>query len=193
MGSQLSTEERIKEQTKLLNRQNRALTRELTKLEREKHSICLKIKACAKKGNMELLDALATQYSVYKNNIKKLYRVQGNLQNVTQRVQLLKSTQEINQAILQLTSTLKQTNAEMGLPVLSRMLYEFENETQKTEMVSERLDELFEDDVDEDEKNEIVDSVLAEVGVELGVDLKLPPSNDLETTKLENRFNGLKI
>lgn len=193
MGQAPSLTEQIRERTKLLNRQNRQLERELTRLEREKHVVTLKVKKAARESNRDLLDTLTTQYMVYRSNIKKLYKIQANLQNVTQKIKMLKSQVEINKAVLELTTTMKVANQQMGLPVITKILMEYETETQKSEIISERMDDMLDDEIDADEKEELVNSALEIISAELGEDLKLPPSSTTSDSLLSSDFSSLHV
>lgn len=193
MGQAPSLTDQIRERTKLLNRQNRQLERELTRLEREKHVVTLKVKKAAREGNRDLLDTLTTQFMVYRTNIKKLYKIQANLQNVTQKVQMLKSQVEINKAVLELTTTMKIANQQMGLPIITKILMEYETETQKSEIISERMDDMLDDEIDADEKEELVNSALEIISAELGEELKLPPSSTTSDSLLSSDFSSLHV
>jgi len=193
MGAELSIEQRVKREVALLRRQDRGLTREIARMEREKQVLVLKLKRFAGEGRMELVQSISVQYIASKQNIGHLYKIQGQMANVTQRVQIMKSTEEINRAILGLTSTMKFINQTMGSTNVMQMISQFESEVSRQEMLGETLDDMLSGQVDEVEQKELVNSVLDEIGVTLGSQLREAPNGQVGTIQndLEQRFSRL--
>jgi hypothetical protein len=193
MGAELSIEQRVKREVALLRRQDRGLTREIARMEREKQVLVLKLKRFASEGRMELVQSISVQYIASKQNIGHLYKIQGQMANVTQRVQIMKSTEEINRAILGLTSTMKFINQTMGSANVMQMISQFESEVSRQEMLGETLDDMLSGQVDEVEQRELVNSVLDEIGVTLGSQLREAPNGQVGMIQndLEQRFSRL--
>jgi charged multivesicular body protein 2A len=192
MGMEISIEQHIDKDIKLLRRQSRKLDREITRMVRENKNTTYKIKRYATENNIEMVKALSREYIIYKNNIIKLTRLNGQMSNIQQRVHMMKSTHEINRAIISLTKTMKSMNSRMGLSNIQSMITEFEMETTKTESISEVLDDALSGDIDEDEEDELVDSVLDEIGISLANTLTSAPSGSITPgiieQELESRF-----
>jgi charged multivesicular body protein 2A len=195
MGAAPSLEEVITEQQKMIRRHGRQLGREIARMEREKHELTLKIKQKAKSGdNPELINAMAREYMVYRTNITKLYRLQGQMSNLSQKVQLMRSTTEINRAIINMTNIMRTMNRQLGLENINQMIMEYDMETTKQETVAEHLDDLLDNQIDQEEQEEVVQQVLDEIGVELSLKLKNAPvtrQNDIVEEELEKRFHML--
>jgi charged multivesicular body protein 2A len=181
MGSSMSLEERIAHDVKIIGRQTRALDREMMAMDREKKKLTYKLKKHAKDGNIDMVDALSTEFMVYKVNIKKLTKLKGKMSNVKQKIHLMRSVGDINRAILTLTQTMQAMNQKMGISNINSMMMEYSIETNKMETSMEMMDDAMEDDIDENEREEIVNSVLDEIGVEMALSLKSVPSSDTET------------
>lgn len=145
-------------------------------MEREKKNLTYKLKTHAKNGNVDMVDALSTEYLVYKINIKKLTKLKGQMSNVKQKIQIMRSVHDINRAITSLTNTMKVMNEKMGISNINKMVMEYDMETTRMETSMEMYDDVLDDGIDEDERNEIVSSVLDEIGVELATTIKSAPS-----------------
>lgn len=197
MGGQISIEEHIDKDIKLLRRQERRLEREITRMTRENKTTTYKIKRYALENNIEMVKALSREYIIYKNNIIKLTRLKGQMSNIQQRIQMMKSTNEINKAIVSLTKTMKAMNNRMGLSNIQSMITEFEMETTKAEAMSDVLDDALSADADEDEEDEMVESVLDEIGISMATSLLSAPTNSITPgiieQELESRFKQLNI
>ena len=197
MGMQLSIEDHIDRDVKLIRRQCRKLDREITRMDRENKNTTCKIRRYAIENNIEMVKALSREYILYKSNIVKLTRLKGQMSNIQQRIHMMKSTNEINRAIMSLTQTMKSMNSRMGLSNIQNMITEFEMETTKAESISEVLDDALTGDIDEEEEDELVDSVLDEIGISLANTLTSVPKNSLTSgvveQELESRFLNLNI
>lgn len=196
MGSSLSLEDQIARDVKIINRQTRALDRELIGMEREKKKLTYKLKTHAKNGNVDMVDALSTEYLVYKVNMKKLTKLKGQMSNVKQKIQIMRSVHDINKAIASLTNTMKVMNERMGISNISKMVMEYDIETTKMETNMEMYDDALDDGIDEDERMEIVNSVLDEIGVELASTIKSAPTAPVDSQVediLKSRLQNLLI
>lgn len=159
---------------------------------REKKTVEYKIKTHAKNGDVDMVDALANEFLIYKVNIKKLTKLKGQMSNIKQKIQMMRSVKDINTAILSLTHTMKSMNSKMGIANIASMVMEYDMETNRMQTSMEMFDDVMEDDIDEDEREEIVNSVLAEIGVELASTMKDAPGVDNEVEKLlESRLANL--
>lgn len=177
----MSLEERIAHDVKIIGRQTRALDREMLAMEREKKKLSYKLKKHAKDGNVDMVDSLSTEYMVYKINIKKLTKLKGQMSNVKQKIQIMRTVNDINQAISTLTNTMRAMNEKMGISNINAMMMEYNIETNKMDTNMEMMDDIMDDDIDEDEREEIVNSVLDEIGVEMAATLKSAPVSETET------------
>lgn len=193
MGSSMSLEDRIAHDVKIIGRQSRALDREMMAMDREKNKLTYKLKKHAKDGNIDMVDALATEFMVYKVNIKKLTKIKGKMSNVKQKIQIMRSVGDINRAILTLTQTMKSMNEKMGISNINSMMMEYSIETNKMDTSMEMMDEAMEDEIDEDEREEIVNSVLDEIGVELSSSLKSAPTETKVEAILKARLEQLLV
>jgi hypothetical protein len=195
MGMGMSLEETIRRDIKMMDKHERVVSRDLVRMEREKKDVVYKIKSNAKKGNMEMVDSLTTEYLLFKANINKMTKLKGHLSNVKQKIRLMSSVHQINKAFVSLTDTMKIINEQVGTSSLTGIIKEYEQEIQKVEVSMELHGEALDADIDEDERTEIIHSVLDEIGVEFGESMQAAPKstnaeNDVERA-LQQRLNGL--
>jgi charged multivesicular body protein 2A len=199
MGAGLSLDKQIKNDVKMMDRHERIIERDVTRMTREQQTVTIRLKAYAKRGDTDMVNEMANQYAVYRMNIKKLSKLKSHTSNVKQQIQMMRSIQEINRALSTLTTTMKQINSTTGVASLGSIIREYDREIARTETNVEMLDEAMTDDnIDEDEQRELVNSVLDEIGVEIDASMMSAPFKtsdaDSEVEKiLEHRLKSLLI
>ncbi|KAL5986182.1 hypothetical protein ACLOJK_028176 [Asimina triloba] len=127
-----------------------------------------------------------------RHQITKFYGLKSQLQGVSLRIQTLKSTQAMGEAMKGVTKAMGQMNRQMNLPALQKIMQEFERQNEKMEMVSEvmgdAIDDALEGDEEETETEELVNQVLDEIGIDINSQLVKAPSSALSapsaTTKV---------
>lgn len=193
MGGNISVEQQMKRDIRLISRQERKLDREIDRMTFENKKNISNIKRYAEAGNIEMVNALSREYIIYKNNIVKLSKMKGKMSNIRQKSLLMKSNHEINISIISLTHTMKSMNATMGLPRIQRMITDFEQELTKTETMNDVMETMMEDDIDEEDTAALVDGVLDEIGMDMAQSLSKAPTKsvtDIER-ELDDRFKRL--
>ena len=190
----MSIEDHIKRDVKLMNKQGRGLEREITRMNREKRGVEIKLKKYAREGDLDMVNSLSKQFLVYKSNIRKTTKMKGDMANVKQKIQLMKSVNDINHAIMSLTDTMKEMNSRMGVENINKMIMEYDIENSRTESTVEMFDDVLDNDIDVDEQNEIVARVLDEIGVEVsGLFKGVPNQNNEVEDELGARYERLVI
>jgi charged multivesicular body protein 2A len=191
MGSGLSLQDRIKDDVKMMDRHCRTIKRDIVRMEREQKELSYKLKVKAKKGEMDQLKVLATRYHIYNVNIKKMLKLENHIENVKQRISMMGSIAQINEALHTLTTTMKAINIKMGASSLNSIIRDYEKELNKVETNMERYDDVFKDDIDEEEQDDIVNSVLAEIGVEVDQSLLSTPHSDVGVSQTDNTMEKI--
>lgn len=92
-------QEVLRENQRLLNRSIRDVDRERTTLETQEKQIVASIKKHAKIGQMSSVKILAKDLVRIRRHIDKFYEMRTHLQAVSMRLQTLKSTQAMAQAM----------------------------------------------------------------------------------------------
>ncbi|KAG8081114.1 hypothetical protein GUJ93_ZPchr0007g4379 [Zizania palustris] len=115
-----------------------------------------------------------------RHQITKFYQLKSQLQGVSLRVQTLKSTQAMGDAMKGVTKAMAQMNRQLNLPGLQRIMMEFERQNERMEMTSEvmgdAIDDALEGDEEEEETEELVNQVLDEIGIDINQELVKAPS-----------------
>ncbi|KAF7148552.1 hypothetical protein RHSIM_Rhsim03G0230000 [Rhododendron simsii] len=116
-----------------------------------------------------------------RHQIEKFYKLKSQLQGVALRIQTLKSTQAMGEAMKGVTKAMGQMNRQMNLPALQKIMQEFERQNEKMEMVTEvmgdAIDDALEGDEEEEETEELVNQVLDEIGIDMKSELLNAPSS----------------
>lgn len=112
--------------------------------------------------------------------IKKFVLMKANIQAISLKVQTLKSQNSMAQAMRGVTRALQSMNRQMNLPQISRIMQEFEKQSDmmdmKEDMMNEVIDDAMGDEEEEEETDAVVKQVLDELGVQLNQQLSDLPS-----------------
>ena len=110
-----------------------------------------------------------------RHSITKFYAHKSQLQGVSLRMQTLKSTQAMGDAMRGVTRAMKSMNTQLNLPSLNNILKEFEKQNEKmdmtTEVMGDAIDDAFAGEDEEEETEELVNAVLDELGCNVGEEL----------------------
>ncbi|WVZ19526.1 hypothetical protein V8G54_006848 [Vigna mungo] len=116
-----------------------------------------------------------------RHQIEKFYKLKSQLQGVSLRIQTLKSTQAMGEAMKGVTKAMGQMNRQMNLPSLQKIMQEFERQNEKMELTSEMMgdaiDDALEGEEDEEETEDLVNQVLDEIGIDINQELVNAPSS----------------
>uniref|UniRef100_A0A1I8GF85 Charged multivesicular body protein 2a n=1 Tax=Macrostomum lignano TaxID=282301 RepID=A0A1I8GF85_9PLAT len=177
-GRRKTPEEMLRQNQRALNRATRDLDRERTRLEREEQKTIMEIKKLAKQGQMDAVKIMAKDLVRTRNYVKKFILMRANIQAVGLKVQTLRSTNQMAQAMKSVTRTMQRMNKSMNLPQLQQIMAQFEKESEimemKEEMMSDAIDDAIGGDEDADESEKIVTQVLDELGIDLAGQMPEP-------------------
>jgi len=115
-----------------------------------------------------------------RHSITKFYALKSQLQGVSLRMQTLKSTQAMGDAMRGVTQAMKSMNKTLNMPTLNNILKEFEKQNERmdmtTEVMGEVIDDAFAGEDEEEETDELVNAVLDELGCSIGGQLVDAPA-----------------
>jgi len=206
-GKQKTAKEILREHQRSINRAVRDIERERTSLQNQEKKIIMEIKKAAKQGQMGAAKIMAKDLVRTRNYIQKFYGMRAQLQAVGLRIQTLKSTQSMAEAMRGCTKAMMMMNRQMNLPAMQKIMMEFEQQTEKMdmkeEMMNDALDDVMEGEDDEEKSEEILAQVLDEIGINLSqqlVDTPLPAAPAAATqqheseidVELQSRLDNLK-
>lgn len=161
----------MKQNQRALNRVMRELDRERTKLENGEKKLIADIKKMAKQGQMDAVKIMAKDLVRSRNFVKKMIMMRANIQAVSLKIQTLRSTNAMANAMKGVTKAMHRMNTKMNLPQLQKVMMDFEKETEMMNMKDEMMNDAIDDAIGFDEDEEETDQVVTQVLDELGVDL----------------------
>merc|ERR1712137_681441 len=170
----------LREHQRVLRKAMREMDRERNALQRQEKQLTLEIKKMSRQGQMNATRIMAKDLVRTRANIQKFHRMKSQLQAVSLRIQTIKSTAAMANAMSGAARAMHAMNTSMNLPAMQRVMMEFEKQSEmmdmKEEMMEDTMDDLFEMDEDEDmETDEVINKVLDEIGIDLGSQLSSAP------------------
>lgn len=183
-GKKLTPQERLRKNQRALDKTQRELTREVTKLQQQEKKLISDIKKSAKAGQISSAKIQAKDLIRTKSYISKFNSMKTQLQAISLRIQSVRSNQQMAMSMRDATRVLGGMNRSMNMPQLSRIAQEFAKESdlmdQKQEFMDEAIDDAMMDDEaelgEEEQIDEILGKVLDEIGVDLNTTLKDTPT-----------------
>jgi len=179
-GKRRSPAELLRENKRSLDKAIRELDRERTGLQKQEKKLVAEIKTMAKQGQMGAVKVMAKDLVRTRHSVTKFYGLKSQLQGVSLRMQTLKSTQAMSDAMRGVTKAMGTMNRQLNLPGLQKIMREFERENEKMEMTTEvmgdAIDDAFEAEDEEEETDELVNQVLDEIGINMETGLMDAPS-----------------
>lgn len=177
MGNKAPTlDEQLRESKRMINRSIRELDRERTKLQNQERKLITEIKKLAKAGQMGSVKVLAKDLVRARRNVTKFYEMRSQLQAVELRLQTVKSTNAMADALKNVTHSMVRMNKVLNVPGLQKILQEFMRENERMEMTEEMMGDAVDmalgDEEDAIESDAVVNQVLSEIGVEIGGQLE---------------------
>jgi charged multivesicular body protein 2A len=155
----------------MLDKSIREIERERQSLQTQEKKLIAEIKKTAKQGQMGAVRVMAKDLIRTRHQITKFYGLKSQLQGISLRIQTLKSTQAMAEAMKGVTKAMGQMNRQLNLPALQKIMQEFERQNERMEMTTEvmgdAIDDALEGDEEEEETDELVSQVLDEIGVDL--------------------------
>ena len=186
-GRKKSPEELLRQNQRALNKAIRDLERERTKLEGQEKKLISDIKKMAKQNQMDAVKVMAKDLVRTRRYVKKFILMKANIQAVSLKIQTLRGTSLMTNAMKGVTKALMSMNKQMNLPQIQRIMQEFEKQTEimdmKEDMISDAVDDVLEEDDFEEESEAVINQVLDELGVQLNQKLSdLPSAGESLTT-----------
>ncbi|KAK8535379.1 hypothetical protein V6N13_081518 [Hibiscus sabdariffa] len=188
-GKRKTPAELLRENKRMLDKSIREREGEARSTDPREEIDCRDKENCKARADGELLflfqvgavKVMAKDLIRTRHQIEKFYKLKSQLQGVSLRIQTLKSTQAMGEAMKGVTKAMGQMNRQMNLPSLQKIMQEFEMQNEKMEMVSEvmgdAIDDALEGDEEEEETEELVSQVLDEIGIDINQELVNAPSS----------------
>ncbi|KAG7021959.1 Vacuolar protein sorting-associated protein 2-like 1, partial [Cucurbita argyrosperma subsp. argyrosperma] len=184
--------ELLRENKRMLDKSIREIERERQGLQTQEKKLIAEIKKSAKQGQMGAVKVMAKDLVRTRHQIEKFYKLKSQLQGVSLRIQTLKSTQAMGEAMKGVTKAMGQMNRQMNLPSLQKIMQEFMKQNEKmelmTEVMEDAMDDALEGDEEEEETEELVSQVLDEIGINMNQELVNAPSTAVATPAAKTKI-----
>ncbi|KAK4792072.1 hypothetical protein SAY86_022507 [Trapa natans] len=196
-GKRKTPAELLRENKRMLDKSIREIERERQGLQTQEKKLIAEIKKSAKQGQMVsesswnglskliigiegAVRVMAKDLIRTRHQIEKFFKLKSQLQGVSLRIQTLKSTQAMGEAMKGVTKAMGQMNRQMNLPSLQKIMRDFEMQNERMEMTAEvmgdAIDDALEGDKEEEETEDLVNQVLDEIGINVNQELVNAPS-----------------
>lgn len=163
----------------MLDKAMRELDRERMGLQNQEKKTIAEIKKMAKEGQMDAVKVMAKSLIRNRHAVTKLHNLKSQLQAVSLRIQTLKSTQAMADAMRGATKAMRVMNKRMNLPNMQKILMEFEKQNERMEMTSDMMgdaiDDAMEGEGEEEETDDLIGQVLDEIGISTTTQLVSAP------------------
>jgi len=171
-GRRKTPAEMLKEHQRALKKAIRGIEREERQLEKQQSKLKNDIKKSAKEQQIAVCRLQAKDLVRTRKHTQKMLKMKTQIQAVSLKIQTMKSTATMADAMKGVAKAMGKMNRTMNLPQLSQVMQDFERESgtmeAKQDMMDDMIDSAMGDEDDETETEEIVDQVLAELGLSLG-------------------------
>lgn len=171
-GSRKTPAEMLKQHQRSLTKASRELDRERAKLESQEKKLIIEIKKSAKNGQNNAAKIQAKDLVRTRRYIHNFYQMRTQLQAVSLKIQTLKSTAQMTEALKGVTKAMSSMNKKIQLPGIQKIMMDFTRESEmmdmKQEMLEDAVEDVMEGDGEEEETDEVLQKVLDEIGVDLG-------------------------
>eukprot|EP01133_Synstelium_polycarpum_P010591 gene10591-12324_t len=139
----------------------------------------------AKAGQMNSAKIMAKDLVRTRFHVQKFYEMKTQLQAVSLRIQTLQSTQSMAEAMKGVTKAMMVMNKQMNIPQFTKIMMEFEMQSDKMdmkeEMMNDTMDDIMTQDSEEEQSQEILNQVLDEIGIDLASQLVDAPQSSAQS------------
>ncbi|CAB1312042.1 unnamed protein product [Coregonus sp. 'balchen'] len=184
-GKRKTPEEMLRQNQRALTRAMRDLDRERQRLEQQEKKIIADIKKMAKQGQMDAVKIMAKDLVRTRHYVKKFIMMKANIQAVSLKIQTLKSNNSMAQAMKGVTKAMATMNRQMKLPQIQKIMMEFERQSEIMDMKEEMMNDAIDDAMD-------LPSTGGSLSVAGGKKAEPQPALADADADLEERLNNLR-
>jgi len=181
----MSLDEQLKANKRLITKAIRELDRERTQLERDQARLQMEIKKLAAQNQMSAVRVAAKDLVRTKAHIAKFYQMRSNMQGLNLKLQTMKSSHEMAQAMGKMSKAMKAMNKAINVPKMQELMMEFQRQEMAMGMTQEMMDDVVDDVLTEpgsaEAEEALVKQVLDELGVNLAQELQEAPQAPVKT------------
>jgi len=155
--------EQLKEWTKSIRSEQRALDRQIRGIEREENRYKKDIEMLAKKNEMMAIRPLATALVQSKKAKERIHVAKANMNSIILQLRHQTAQLRINGVLESSTSMMKSMNQLMNMSTISKNMGSLAYEMEKAGLIEEILEDTLDTEALDDAVDEEVDKVIAEL------------------------------
>ncbi|ODQ82855.1 hypothetical protein BABINDRAFT_159352 [Babjeviella inositovora NRRL Y-12698] len=189
-GKRLTPQEQLRKNQRSLDKAQRELQREITKLQQQGKGLQTAIKKSVKLGEPGTAKIQAKDLIRTNRQVTKFMQLKTQLQTISLRIQATRSTTAMSLSLTEATRLLNGINRTTNFPQLSKIIQEFQKENEMMDYKNEMMDDIMDDAIgdemeDEDEEaDELVNKIIDELDVDMNTKLNATP-NDIKVAVAE--------
>lgn len=153
----------LREQKRNVDRSVRQLEQERMKLKGQEGKLIADMKKHAKANELKSVKIMAKDLIRIRKHQEKFLNLQAQLRAVSLQMQTMSSTQAFAESMKNATLSMRKMNAQMRLPVLQKIMMEFQKQSEimgmSQEMMGDAIDDALADEDEEEETENVVNQV----------------------------------
>lgn len=192
----------LREQKRTVDRSVRQLEQERVKLKGQEGKLIADMKKHAKANELKSVKIMAKDLIRIRKHQEKFLNLQAQLRAVSLQMQTMVSTQAFAESMKSATMSMRRMNAQMRLPVLQKIMMEFQKQSEmmgmSQELMGDAIDDALGEEDEEEETDNVVNQILDEIGISMSEQMPDVNHGKMRTQEvatkdrvLEDRLNGL--
>ncbi|KAH7818103.1 Vacuolar protein sorting 2 (Vps2) [Monocercomonoides exilis] len=173
-----NTKDQIRQNKRIIEKAIREIDRERTRLQQEEQRHGAELKKAAKEGHSGACKIIAKNILRTRAATQRMYTMRTNLNALSLRIQTASSQEAMITCMKGVTKIMTQMNKKISAPEMSKIMMEFQKQSEtmdmKMETMEDAMDDAFEEDDEEEESEKLIQSVLDEFSITIGSDMKTP-------------------
>eukprot|EP01087_Luapelamoeba_hula_P020717 TRINITY_DN7120_c0_g1_i3.p1 TRINITY_DN7120_c0_g1~~TRINITY_DN7120_c0_g1_i3.p1 ORF type:complete len:211 (+),score=50.37 TRINITY_DN7120_c0_g1_i3:179-811(+) len=199
-GPKITPEERVRQWKRDLKREERVITRAIADINREEAKVVIEVKKAARANQPQIARSLAKQIVMSRKAKERLYRSRAELNSVSLQLTEQLATLKMTGVMARSAKVMASMNRLTKIEQIQQSMHMMAMEMEKSGLIQEMVDDLFDDDEVEEEANAEVDRVYDELTLPLRQTLApqtaLPQQQQQQPaetdTELMKRLNALQ-
>ncbi|CAI0434503.1 unnamed protein product [Linum tenue] len=179
--------EALRESKRQMQNATRGIEKEISALQSEEKRLVAEIKRTAKTGNESATKILARQLVRLRQQIANLQGSRAQMRGIATHTQALHAQSSVATGLKGATKAMASMNKQMDPAKHAKVMMEFQKQSAQmdmtTEMMSDTIDEVLDDDEAEEESEDLTNQVLDEIGVDVASQLSSAPKQKIAGKK----------
>lgn len=195
MAKPKPVKEVIRENQRLIKKGVRELEKEISNLQRNEKKLNADIRKMVKQNQMGAAKVMVKDLVRTKKSVTKFIELKTHLNAVGLKIQTVKSTQAMTDAMKGVTKALVAVNKSVDLPSLNKIMAEFMKENEKNELMQETMGDAIDDAMEEGDTNSEEDLIMRQILDEIGTNTiipEAPQSHTVNTSVVQGKYSSMQ-